>query len=104
MNHKIPKRVRLALTRILGDPNLPPDTVMVVSNILVTGVLPDLCHITRKMRYSLHPIDSGLEGAAKLKILLILFDTRRRWAKPWASKLVQSSLVRLEDHLDAKYL
>lgn len=102
VNHKIPKRVRRALTRILGDPNLPPGAVSLVTDILVTGVIPPRLYLL--MSYPPSPVTTGC-GAVYLRTLLCRYDDNRFYhARPWSTKYVLKALDRLEIYIDAKDL
>jgi len=105
MNHKIPKRVRLALTRILGDPNLTPSAVSLVSDILVTGVLPPRMELLQRLPPLTYPTPATMFANVYLRTLLSRADDlRTSHARPWSSKYVLKALDRLEIYIDAKDL
>ena len=106
MNHKIPKRVRLALTRILGDPNLTPSAMSLVTDILVTGVLPPRDRILAGVSLGSFALSRPLHNNAvfRIRMLLTRADDAKYFARPWARKWVRESLELLELYIDAKDL
>ena len=97
---KIPKRVRLALTRVLGDTTLPSGAVSLVTDILVTGIVPSRKDVFARISF---PRDICF-ATLHIRELLTRADECRHYAKPWATKFVRAALDRLELYIDAKNL
>jgi hypothetical protein len=95
---KIPKRVRLALTRVLGDTTLPSGAVSLVTDILVTGIVPSRKDVFARISF---PRDICF-ATFRIRELLLQVDDRRYYASPWAAKCVRSSLDQLEIYIDSQ--